>query len=443
MWETLLHPFAVAISWVWVWIHTALTAVGLGAGSGIAWVISIVLLTMVVRTLIVPLFLKQVKSSRGVQAMQPEIKKLQEKYKGKTDPASRQRMMEEQQALYKKYGTNPLASCFPILVQMPILFAMYRVIFAVKDIAEGTYTYHGEPAESLGAITKDIASEINSSTLFGVPLSLRITDNVGTVGLIGFIIMIIIMVAFQFLAMQLSLSKNMPPQSDPNNPLVRSQKMMLYMMPAMFILTGFFFQMGLLVYMVTSALWSYGQSLWTIMYMPTPGSPAHVSLIEKRQKAYQEWARPFFADYDAKRNAIDTANTADIEALNEATLTEAIAKAKKQHIPSDFPEAMGAGERVTILRNLASQDWDTLPDHQWMRAIHRATQTRLERQQQHAQREAQRRSGRGGRAVVNVQESDSETQAQTSADGLSPEELERRRQQRKAAEREARRKKRS
>ena len=116
-----------------MWIHDFLVLVGMSSGSGIAWVLSIVLLTILVRIAIIPLFLKQIRSSRAMQAIQPEMRKIQDKYKGKKDQVSRQKMMEETQALQRKHKVSPFASCLPMLVQMPVLFGMYRAIIAVSS----------------------------------------------------------------------------------------------------------------------------------------------------------------------------------------------------------------------------------------------------------------------------------------------------------------------
>ena len=150
MFDAILHPFAWAISYVWVWIHDLLVLLGMSSGSGMAWVLSIVLLTILVRIAIIPLFLKQIRSSRAMQAIQPEMRKIQEKYKGKKDQVSRQKMMEETQALQRKHKVSPFASCLPMLVQMPVLFGMYRAIIAVSSISNGTYTYRGEATDHLG-----------------------------------------------------------------------------------------------------------------------------------------------------------------------------------------------------------------------------------------------------------------------------------------------------
>ena len=166
MFDAILHPFAWAISWLWVWIHDFLVLVGMSSGSGLAWVLSIVLLTILVRIAIIPLFLKQIRSSRAMQAIQPEMRKIQDKYKGKKDQVSRQKMMEENQALQRKHKVSPCASCLPMLVQMPVLFGMYRAIIAVSSISAGTYTDRSEAADHLGPLTEAVSTEIVNSTVF-------------------------------------------------------------------------------------------------------------------------------------------------------------------------------------------------------------------------------------------------------------------------------------
>ncbi len=93
--DTILLPIMWVIAWIMDIIHRGLTAIGLADGAGSAWVWSIVGLTVVVRILILPLFKKQINSSRAQQLIQPELKKLQKKYKGKKDTYSQQRMQAE------------------------------------------------------------------------------------------------------------------------------------------------------------------------------------------------------------------------------------------------------------------------------------------------------------------------------------------------------------
>ena len=105
--DAVLHPIIVVFAWIWVNIHKLLVLLGMPQGPGFAWVLSIILLTVLIRITILPLYLKQIRSTRNMQMIQPELKKLQDKYKGKKDQMSKQRQQEEMMALYKKNGSLP------------------------------------------------------------------------------------------------------------------------------------------------------------------------------------------------------------------------------------------------------------------------------------------------------------------------------------------------
>ena len=273
--DTILWPLKVAVAWVMVYIHKFLVLIGLSDGPGVAWVLSIIGLTIFVRILIMPLFVRQIRASRGMQLMQPELQALQAKYKGKKDAASKQRQQEEMMALYRKHGTNPFASCFPILIQMPIFFALFRVLANLQAIAEGTY----EGRDSIGPLTADLANQVQHSTVFGASLSSSFMNpsdisSALTVKIVT-VIMIIAMSATQWYTMAQLSMKNMPESSkNSDNPMMRSQRMMMTIMPLFFAFTGVQFQIGVLIYWVTSNLWTMGQQFYTINRMPAPGSEA-------------------------------------------------------------------------------------------------------------------------------------------------------------------------
>src|SRR3954464_12022833 len=124
----ILEPLYDAVTFVMISFHTLFTSLGVNPASGLAWALSIVGLVVVIRILLIPLFVKQIKAQRGLQMLQPEIKKIQAKYKGKSDPESRQKQSQEMMKLYKDTGTNPLASCLPIVAQAPIFFALFHVL---------------------------------------------------------------------------------------------------------------------------------------------------------------------------------------------------------------------------------------------------------------------------------------------------------------------------
>ena len=124
--ETIMFPFKWLVSPSWSVFHDGLSAIGMPAASGWTWTLSIIGLVLVIRAALIPVFVKQIKAQRGMQLLQPDLKKLQDKYKGKTDQLSRQAMAQEQMALYKKHGTNPFSACLPMLIQMPFFFALFR-----------------------------------------------------------------------------------------------------------------------------------------------------------------------------------------------------------------------------------------------------------------------------------------------------------------------------
>ena len=240
--------------------------------------------------------------------------------------------------------------------------------------------------------------------------------------------------------MRLSFSRNMPDMGD--NPMAQSQRSMMYVMPLMFIFSGAFFQMGVVIYTVTASFWALAQSLWTIKVMPTPGSPAYADLLASREAGYQEWAKPYFQNYDRERAALGVAGSDPrIDELNERTLTELRSKAKKQRVASDFPASMSAGEIITVYRNLATQKWTTLPDEQWMHGLTLAVEKRLAKQEASAQRAELQKQVRDRRALERESAKASSKDASdasesTSGHGsLSAEEIERRRIERRKARR--------
>ena len=120
--SAIMTPLYYAISFVLVGFHNVLGDI-FGPTSGLAWVLSIIGLTLVVRAALIPLFVKQIKSSRNMQLIQPKVRELQKKY-----GHDREKLAQETMALYKDSGTNPFASCLPILLQMPIFLALFRIL---------------------------------------------------------------------------------------------------------------------------------------------------------------------------------------------------------------------------------------------------------------------------------------------------------------------------
>jgi YidC/Oxa1 family membrane protein insertase len=272
MLSTILRPLEYAVAWIMVAWHSVFTAIGLPASSGWTWALSIVGLVVVIRIILIPLFVKQIKASRGLQLIQPEVKKIQQKYKGKTDQESRQKMTQETMALYKREGTNPFASCLPILLQAPIFFALFRVLNAIP-----------KPGFSIGALTPHLREQADNATLFGSPISATFLNSHLLSTKILTVVLIVLMSASTFTTQRQLMMKNMP-ASALDNPFAQQQKILLYVLPLVFAVSGVNFPIGVLLYWLTTNVWSMGQQFYVIRRMPAPGSLAEKALNERRAK---------------------------------------------------------------------------------------------------------------------------------------------------------------
>ncbi|MDQ3359592.1 MAG: membrane protein insertase YidC [Actinomycetota bacterium] len=272
--DTLLFPFLWFVSTIMVGFEWLLTTLGMPDTSGLTWALSIVGLVIVLRILLMPLFVKQIHSQRRMQLLQPDLMKIQAKYKGKKDEASRKAMTEESFGLYKKHGTNPFASCLPILIQMPFFFALFRLLNSVPQYASGQNT-------PPGFFTEELAAKMNESTVLGALLSSSFLHSDDTAAKVLSVVLIIAMSGTTFITQHQLMRKNMPAAAL-DNPMARQQKMLLYALPIIFAVTGVNFPIGVLIYWTTTNLWTMGQQFYVIRSMPAPGSPAEKAREERR-----------------------------------------------------------------------------------------------------------------------------------------------------------------
>ena len=269
----LLYPVKWIIELILVAFHSLFTFVGMDAADGFTWVLAITGLVLVVRAALIPLFVKQIKSQRGMVLLQPELQKLQKKYKGKTDRDSREAFAKEQMALYKKTGSNPLSSCLPLLAQMPIFISLFFVLNEAQHNKQG-----------IGMLTQELATSFANSKVFGAPLSASFfnpganAENPLAVQIIAGV-MIVLMTASQFITQKQIISKNQTPANLQNSQYMQTQKIMLWLFPIMFAISGVSFPLGVMTYWLVSNFWTMGQQYVVIKNMPTPGSLAY----EQRQ----------------------------------------------------------------------------------------------------------------------------------------------------------------
>jgi YidC/Oxa1 family membrane protein insertase len=233
-------------------------------GSQSYW-FSIVMLTIAVRILLIPLTVKQVKSTRVMQELAPEIKKLQAKHKN-----DKTKLNEEMMALYKERGFNPMAGCWPLLAQMPFFFALYQVIYR-PVIAGGPNVLLGK-------------------TFFGVPLEqhwlqLQGWDKIFSAAGLTILALTTAMAVTTFISQRQLMNK----QTAQVNP---QQQMLMKIMPLMFFVFAINVPLAVIIYWVTTNFWSVGQQWMLLRSAPVPagdapaaaaGAPAIVENGESRK----------------------------------------------------------------------------------------------------------------------------------------------------------------
>jgi YidC/Oxa1 family membrane protein insertase len=268
---TIIQPIYWAMSWILMTVHSFFSMF-MDPNSGWTWAVSIILLTMLVRSALVPLFVKQINSSRNMQLLQPQVKALQEKY-----GADRERLGQETMKLYKEEGVNPMASCFPILLQMPIFFSLFWVL---RDVAIGDYK--GVFAEE---VNHPLADSLRNAELFGAKISgMFLSPNGepfvwGPVQTLG-VILIVSMTVTLFITQLQLMRKNMPPEAL-TGPMAQQQKMMLYLFPLMYLVGGLYIPIGVMIYWLTTNLWTMGQQYILIHNNPAPNTPAYIDWEER------------------------------------------------------------------------------------------------------------------------------------------------------------------
>jgi len=211
IWNSL---FVYPLSWVIIKIAEILNN---------SYGLSIIIVTLVIRLLLLPLNIKQLKSTRAMQEIQPKLQEIQKKYSSK-DQKTQQKLQEETMKLMQKHNVNPLAGCLPILVQMPILVAIYHAIMRTEEIKSHTFLWF-----ELGAPDP-------------------------------FFILPVLVAAGMFTQQKIMLSTNTSLQSNPQ--MAMQMQMMTFMMPLMLGVMSIFFPAALAIYWVTGSVFMIAQTLF-------------------------------------------------------------------------------------------------------------------------------------------------------------------------------------
>ncbi len=259
---SILNPLFEAVAWVMMRIHAGL-AVPFGASTGLTWALSIVILVVLMRLIMLPLFIKQVKSQRKMQAHMPQLREIQKRYKG-----DKQRQQEEMMKFYKENGINPLGGCLPLVAQLPMFWALFNVLEAIASWNGGTPRY---------GLTVPVVQSARNAKIFGAVLSDKVlftgTLHVPVQAKLVIVIFVLVSAGTTFLTMRQSQRRGMmqQPGVDPDNPAANMTKYMMYISP-LFALTGLYWQFGLVIYWVTTNVWTLGQQFILFRNLPMVAS---------------------------------------------------------------------------------------------------------------------------------------------------------------------------
>jgi YidC/Oxa1 family membrane protein insertase len=265
---TPLYYVTSAILMAWHWLFDLV----LPYNSGWTWAFAIVGLTATIRALLIPLFVRQIKASRNMQLLQPKVKELQKKY-----GHDRQRLSQETMKLYQESGTNPFASCMPLILQAPVFFALFRLL---SNAAKG---------ENKGLLTEKHVHALEHASLLGAKIADKFLGAESWNVQVLTLTLVVAMTATTFTTQRQLMRKNMP-ETALSGPYAQQQKMLLYVLPLVFAVGGVAFPIGVLLYWTTSNLWTMGQQFYVIRNNPAPGTPAFKAKQERDRRHGREVA---------------------------------------------------------------------------------------------------------------------------------------------------------
>lgn len=286
---SLLNPLAwleTAVSGVLVLAHAMLGVLGLDPASGAAWVGAVVVLVVLVRLALLPLVLRQVRSSHRLATIAPQLRALQGRYSRPTGPGGRQQLTRdpaelarwraEQKALHAQAGASPL-SFLPVLLQLPVMIALARVL-------DGAARGH-----AVGLLTPVLAAQAGAATVLGTPLSGSLLagsgGSAGGAGVVLALALVVVVAVATWVTTRRQLTLGTAPEAL-EGPVGQAQRMTVWLVPLVMATTSAAVPLGLLVYWASSAVWSLGQGAALLRWMPTPGTPA--ALARERRLAVRE-----------------------------------------------------------------------------------------------------------------------------------------------------------
>jgi len=255
-----------AISWILLRWHGLWTAIGIPddrfLGTNWTWVLAIVFLVVTVRVILFPIFVKQIKSQRAMQALQPKVKELQNKHKG-----DRETLQKEMMELYKTEKANPLMGCLPMFLQIPVFLGLFHVLRRLNPNNDGKTLYgwtvqQFEDATHAALFTAPLPSKFGSTSAELAALGANGT----TVKIIAGVLVLIMMATTYATSRQMILKTGWA--EDPQQKMI--QRLMLYGIPLSLLISGSLFPIGVIIYWVTNNLFTLSQQQWVLRKFPPP-----------------------------------------------------------------------------------------------------------------------------------------------------------------------------
>lgn len=379
-----LNPLFDAVAWVMMRIHAVLS-VPFGASSGVTWGLSIVILVVFMRLIMVPLFIKQRNSMWKMQSHMPQLQELRKRFKN-----DKTRLNEETMKFYKENGINPLGGCLPLLAQMPVFWALFNVLRAIAEWKPGQVPKYG--------LTLPVVESAQNARIFGVTLyDSFLHANTGENWRDRIIILVFVLVsaATTFLTMKQSQRRGMLNQAppDPDQPGAAAaqamSKNMMYIAP-FFALSGLYWQFGLVIYWVTTNVWTLGQQHFLFRKLPVVGSATVGESAVQAASGSSAAAKSGTSSTSAKAAARPArpARPASSAAVSKSASGSATTQAPRAKASANGSTAGGAANGSNVLRRFGRSKEEPQDD------VPATPQTKVVRQQ--PVRQARSKRGNSG-----------------------------------------------
>ncbi|MFF0521281.1 membrane protein insertase YidC [Actinomadura nitritigenes] len=312
------------VSQLIVWIHAGLSVV-FPKDSGWAWGGSIILLTVMLRLILVPLFVKQIHASRKMQELNPKVQALRKKYKN-----DKQRLNQEVMKLYQENGANPLSGCLPLVVQMPVFIGLFQTLKRISD---------AKPGHGVFAMSADLVQSAQHANIFGAHIPdtfLNAWSDKTWSAIVVTGIAVVISSCTTFFTVRASM-KRQPAAAADANPMMQAQKMMVFLAP-LFGLFGLGFPLGVLMYWVTSNSWTLAQQHYIYKRFPPPGEKADDTPTAKATSGGKTTGTKTAAKPGAKAAGAKSGGAKAAAGKNGQAPSGIKAKLKKEPEPAPEPE---------------------------------------------------------------------------------------------------------